>query len=1137
MMPTLTQFLSRFNTATIQRSLSYVKKIDLPDLDIHLKNNNLFIHAQIEGTDFYETAIQFNLLKNIITDTECSCPVGYNCKHAAALARYFYDHQREKPFRQYLNLNQTTINNIQQSDSIITTSSTHQVSKTSNNPAHHTAKTWLNQFRQQLAQIKSSNTISNHQLIYIFQPKNHSNKLQLSVYKVRRNKDGQIRDTTPYTSYDNVLNGRLKVSNEEKKIFNHLYFFAKLNFNNAHYYPSTWDISGIYQEQLKTAITSGDCYSLNVSQSALAWSDESYRIEFNWQTRPKQQTEKLKAQFFDQYNQILDVEHCKQIYIIHSHPLSYLDTLRNQVGVLESPYSSEMIEELLNMPQMPVELLAEFEQVIQPYSIFEDLPQAQSAQNIEIIYGKPVPILRFGTFPQYDRLGQMHHYAIAEIEFEYPTGHMKAGFPDESFITYVNEKMVRQQRDLEVEKAQIKLLQNAIPSLQWIKQINKNKRPAFDDITENSVVCANPTDWINQLLPYNQLQKLGWKIEHTPDSLFNLSVAQNLEFSLIESDKKPDWFNVGATIQDQDGQTYNLIELLGNLVARMRIILEPEFFEQLDENGYFTIDLGHNHPQLALKVQDIKPIFIYLKEILQHPETTGFDRYDATHFLDLQHHLGMPWQGNDRLKHFAEKLQQSYQNQIATPLSFQGELRPYQQQGLAWLQFLRETEHGGILADDMGLGKTAQTLAHLLIEKQAGRLEQCPALIIAPTSLMHNWRKEAEKFTPELKVLVLQGHDRLEHFQDILNADIVLSTYPLLGRDEEHLLGHQYHLLILDEAQNIKNPKAKASQVVRQIKAKHRLCLTGTPIENHLGELWSLFHFLMPGFLYSQEVFNKKYRNPIEKHADIASKNKLISRIKPFMLRRLKTEVAKELPEKTTIEVNIDMNAQQSKLYEAVRATMQKNIREIIAAKGFHRSQIQILSALLKLRQVCCHPSLLQLEHIKNQNVESAKLDYLLDMLQDMVEEGRKILIFSQFTTMLQLIEDHLKILKIKHVKLTGQTKKRDEVIHAFQSGDIPVFLISLKAGGVGLNLTAADTVIHYDPLWNPAAEEQASDRAWRIGQDKPVFVYKLITNQSIEEKILTLQKNKANLTKSILSIDHENEVKLTEDDVMKLLD
>ena len=293
----------------------------------------------------------------------------------------------------------------------------------------------------------------------------------------------------------------------------------------------------------------------------------------------------------------------------------------------------------------------------------------------------------------------------------------------------------------------------------------------------------------------------------------------------------------------------------------------------------------------------------------------------------------------------------------------------------------------------------------------------------------------------------------------------------------------------------------------------------------------------MPGFLYSQEVFNKKYRNPIEKHADVNLKNKLVSRIKPFMLRRLKTEVAKELPEKTTIEVNIDMNEQQSKLYEAVRATMQKNIRELIAVKGFNRSQIQILSALLKLRQVCCHPSLLDLDHIKNQNVESAKLDHLLEMVQDMVEEGRKILIFSQFTSMLQIIEDQLNTLKIKNVKLTGKTKKRDEVITAFQVGDIPIFLISLKAGGVGLNLTAADTVIHFDPWWNPAAEDQASDRAWRIGQDKPVFVYKLITTQSIEEKILALQRNKANLTKSILIIDHENDVKLTENDVLSLLD
>ncbi|MFW2077017.1 SNF2-related protein [Acinetobacter sp. ULE_I010] len=1132
MKTTLTQFLSRFSTITVQRSASYVKDIDLHRLNVRFENNKLSIKAQIEGTDLYETYITIHTLKNSIADTKCSCPVRYNCKHAAALARYFYEHQNEKPFNKYVTSNVQTVSTVH-TDNIATIHSS--LSNTS--PTHYTAKTWLNQFRQQLAQEKPIQVISQNQLIYIFQQKKNTNTLQLSVYKVRRNKNGQIRDTNAYTSYDNVLNGRLKVSSEEKKIFNHLYFFAKLNFTNTHYYPTAWDISGIYQEQLKTAIQSGNCYALNIINPALTWSDESYRIEFNWHARPVQQTEKLKAQFFDQNHQEIEAEHAKQIFIIHSHPLSYLDTFRNQVGVLESSYSSEMIEELINMPQMPVDLIAEFEQVIQPYSIFEDLPQAQFTQNIEVLDGKPTPILRFGSFPQYDRLGQMNHYAIAEIEFDYPTGTIKAGFPDASFISYHNGKSVRQHRDLATEKSQFELLKSIVPSLKWITEINKNKRPAFDDITEKSVICANPYDWVEQLIPENKIERLGWKVEHTVDSLFNLISTQNLQFELIESDQRPDWFNVGATVQDANGNTYNLIELLGELVTRMPIILDPEYLEQFEDDGYINIDLGSEHPQLAIKIQDIKPIFIYMKEILQKPESAGFDRYDAVQILDLQHHLGMPWQSNDRLKIFADRLQQSYQNQLPTPRGFQGELRPYQQQGLAWLQFLRETEHGGILADDMGLGKTAQTLAHLLLEKQAGRLEQHPVLIIAPTSLMHNWRKEAEKFTPELTVLVLQGSDRIEHFKNIQNVDIVLSTYPLLGRDEELLLAHQYHLLILDEAQNIKNPRSKAAQVVRQIQAKHRLCLTGTPIENHLGELWSLFHFLMPGFLYSQEVFNKKYRNPIEKHADVNLKNKLVSRIKPFMLRRLKTEVAKELPEKTTIEVNIDMYEQQSKLYEAVRATMQKNIRELIAVKGFNRSQIQILSALLKLRQVCCHPSLLDLDHIKNQNVESAKLDHLLEMVQDMVEEGRKILIFSQFTSMLQIIEDQLNTLKIKNVKLTGKTKKRDEVITAFQVGDIPIFLISLKAGGVGLNLTAADTVIHFDPWWNPAAEDQASDRAWRIGQDKPVFVYKLITTQSIEEKILALQRNKANLTKSILSIDHENDVKLTENDVLSLLD
>ena len=565
-------------------------------------------------------------------------------------------------------------------------------------------------------------------------------------------------------------------------------------------------------------------------------------------------------------------------------------------------------------------------------------------------------------------------------------------------------------------------------------------------------------------------------------------------------------------------------------------MLDAASLEELQEDDFLSVYLGENQSALALLIKDIKPILLHLGHLLNQ-DSHGMDKYDAAQALALQHVLGMPWQNNERLQQFANKLKQGYSQQLPTPQGFVGELRPYQQQGLGWLQFLRDTEHGGILADDMGLGKTAQTLAHILLEKQAGHLQQKPALIIAPTSLMYNWLKEAQKFTPDLKVLVLQGTNRHQDFDKIPQHDIVLSTYPLLARDEELLKQHSYHLLILDEAQNIKNPRAKAAQVVRQLDTKHRLCLTGTPMENHLGELWSLFYFLMPGFLSSQELFNKNYRHPIEKKGDNQLRQKLVNRIKPFMMRRLKTEVAKELPAKTTIEVNVDMSESQSKLYEAVRVAMQANIQDIIAKQGFKRSQIAILDALLKLRQVCCHPSLLKLDKISSDKANSAKLEQLIDMVTEMVEEGRKILIFSQFTTMLQLIEDNLNSQKIAFVKLTGQTKKREEVINAFQTGQVPVFLISLKAGGVGLNLTAADTVIHYDPWWNPAAEDQASDRAWRIGQDKPVFVYKLITNQSIEEKIIALQKNKADLAASILSHDKEHQVKLSEEDVLQLFE
>jgi len=476
---------------------------------------------------------------------------------------------------------------------------------------------------------------------------------------------------------------------------------------------------------------------------------------------------------------------------------------------------------------------------------------------------------------------------------------------------------------------------------------------------------------------------------------------------------------------------------------------------------------------------------------------------------------GIVWRGGEALRELAQRLG-SLEGipPVPAPPGLQAELRPYQLQGLAWLQFLRETGFGGVLADDMGLGKTVQALAHLLIEKQAGRLD-VPALIVAPTSLMANWRHEAERFTPALRVLTLHGPQRKALFDVIDSHDLVLTTYPLLSRDHQVLCSHAFHCLILDEAQTIKNPRAKAAQIARKLDARHRLCLTGTPMENHLGELWSLFHFIAPGYLGDMQDFRRRFRLPIEEHGDQGRRLALQRRIAPFLLRRTKQAVASELPDKVEIVRTVALDDAQAGLYESVRASMDKKVRETLSRKGLARSHITILDALLKLRQICCDPRLVKLAHAPKLQ-RSAKLELLLEMLPELLAEGRRILLFSQFTSMLSLIEAELKHLDIRYTKLTGQTRKREQVIEQFRSGTVPLFLISLKAGGVGLNLTEADTVIHYDPWWNPAVENQATDRAHRIGQSNTVFVYKLVTERTVEEKILALQARKAELANGL---------------------
>ena len=487
------------------------------------------------------------------------------------------------------------------------------------------------------------------------------------------------------------------------------------------------------------------------------------------------------------------------------------------------------------------------------------------------------------------------------------------------------------------------------------------------------------------------------------------------------------------------------------------------------------------------------------------------DAAEAPTVLDLEDLVITRWQDGAAIAdHVARFRGVEDIPDVALPASFRGELRPYQQQGVNWLQHLRQGGLGGLLADDMGLGKTAQTIAHVCIEAAAGRLTS-PVLVVVPTSLVPNWSAELARFAPHLRVAVLHGLDRHERRGNLAGVQVVITTYTVLSRDIEEMVGLAWHMVVLDEAQAIKSPTSKATHAVCRLETTHRVCLSGTPIENNLGELWSQFAFVMPGLLGHRKSFNKRFRGPIERAGDPVRQRQLALRIRPFILRRTKAAVATELPPKNTILRRITLAPEQRELYETIRATLHEKVSEEVAAHSLARSQVVVLDALLKLRQVCCDPRLVKLPSAKLIDT-SSKLEDLLEIVGEMVTEGRRILLFSQFTSMLDLIRPRLEQAGIGFVELRGDTRDRATPVERFQTGEVPVFLISLKAGGRGLNLTAADTVIHYDPWWNPAVEDQASDRAHRIGQTKSVFVYKMIAADTVEERVLELQARKAAL-------------------------
>ena len=639
-----------------------------------------------------------------------------------------------------------------------------------------------------------------------------------------------------------------------------------------------------------------------------------------------------------------------------------------------------------------------------------------------------------------------------------------------------------------------------------------------------------------------ELQALGWQVRTEPGfahhsqfvSGWQLGVSEEAPDDGCPPDARVDGVGLsrrrGAWLvslgMEVEGQRLDLAPLMANLLRRDKRWLDAVAISAIEDDAIISLRAPGGrryHAQAApLKAMMLALLDLLKPAELEKGQALRLEGWDAARLRRIEEDGRGRWQieGDAGLRAVGLRLRAAgAPAAVPQPASVALPLRPYQLHGLAWLQRLREQGLAGILADDMGLGKTAQALAHIAVEHEAGRLDQ-PALVILPTSLLFNWQAEAARITPGLRVVTWHGSAR--EAGQLANADIVLTTYALAWRDLRTLSAQPWHLLILDEAQAVKNAQARAARALRRLRVRHRLALTGTPLENHLGELWSIFDLLMPGFLGDSRSFARHWRKPIEVNRDGPRARLLAARVRPFILRRLKTEVATELPPLTELVRRVPLLGRQKQLYESVRVAADHMVRRILASGGVTAtSLISVLDAMLKLRQVCCDPRLLKGVEMAP-HTERAKLDWLCETLPDFVAQGRRLLVFSQFTEMLDLVSAELDALNLPHLRLTGATpaSQRGDIVRRFQAQEVPLLLASLKAGGVGLNLTAADTVIHLDPWWNPAVQAQASARAHRIGQTQPVFVYQLVAEGSIEERMLELQASKRALADGLLGSD-----------------
>ena len=1016
------------------------------------------------GTHEYEQVIALvedpNGRKRL--ECTCSCPVIFNCKHCAAVIYHLQDHS------------------VKTSDSTVQVHLSRELER------------WLDDIPSsskapdELAQGAST------RLFYKLRATPAVGKWTLEVFKARQLKDGRLQDIkSMYSLSDMLLRQPGYLSELDLRIARLL---VAVHSHHAHYggYP----LQGSSGAELIEMLLRSSRLFLDLEQLQPLTSGMKRTGQFAW-------AEQANGSFRPQWGS----DEAPVETILALEPLYYLDRERLQVGLLTNELDEKLACHLSLAPDIPARQAMQFSQRMSAATRVAPPPRALTERIIDGIFPQAHLILASGK--RYTRWQyELEHRAA--LAFTY-NGHPTSDRNPEVLILAGTETQ-RIQRQPAAEKALRQLLQK--------QGFKKATRKSSVDRPGEMFTLSDDSAWLAFVKDgLAVLREANWHIDISNGFHFNVQPVEQW-YAEIEEESGHQWFDLQLGIV-VNGERHSLLPILLHLLRTQPQLIEPANLASRNDDEELLIELGGSktHVKIALPYGRIKPLMATLGELYLGSHQGDSLRLNAPDAARLSLLEGVPlvWQGGERLRSFAQRLRESTHVQVSAPEGLKATLRPYQLEGLNWMQTLRELEVGGILGDDMGLGKTLQTLAHLLTEKQAGRLD-LPALAVMPTSLIPNWLDEAARFTPQLKVLALHGAARQKDYASLAEYDLVLTTYALLPRDLEVLQPQVWSVLILDEAQNIKNPVSKAAQAARDLQARQRLCLSGTPLENHLGELWSQFHFLLPGWLGDSKTFNRDYRTPIEKHANSERMQHLTARIKPFLLRRKKDQVATELPPKTEIVHWVDLSDGQRDVYETVRVAMDKKVRDEIALNGVGRSQIIILDALLKLRQVCCDLRLVKTTITAKALLSgSGKLVSLMEMLEELLSEGRKILLFSQFTSMLALIEEELQQRDLGYSLLTGDTTDRRTPVKDFQSGKVPLFLISLKAGGTGLNLTAADTVIHFDPWWNPAVENQATDRAYRIGQNKPVFVYKMIARGTVEEKIQALQQEKAALAGAVL--------------------